>query len=144
MIPYAHGGESASKTASQKAVKETVLGLTFRGRHRAYPLKVFASRKPINDVIGRQEIVIFHDSERDLSVAYFRMVLGEPIEFSGHVSGTVADDRTTITRWDMATGEAVGGNLFGMQLISMPVTRASWSEWFAAHPDTTVYSGSLP
>lgn len=117
-----------------------VLGLSFLGLYRAYPIQHFPTPRVLNDEIQDQEIAIFHDPGQGVSAAYFRMVLGEPIEFSGTVRGTVADDITTITRWDMASGKAVGGNLIGMELIPLPVSRTSWAEWFASHPDTSVFS----
>lgn len=116
-----------------------VLGLSFRGQHRAYPLEIFLPPRALNDDIRQQEVVVFHDQDRGVSSAYFRMILGEPIEFSETVNGTVADDITTITRWDLGTGKAVGGNLAGMELISLPVITTSLNEWRARHPDTEIY-----
>jgi hypothetical protein len=121
-----------------------VLGLSFRGRHRAYPVNLFSPPRVVSDSIRQQEVLVFHDPALDISTAYFRMVLGEPIEFSRSVDGTVADDLSTITRWDLSSGRAVGGNLTGMELISLPVTLTSWAEWFAKHPDTDVSSPDGP
>ena len=121
-----------------------VLGLSFRGRHRAYPLRYFSPAAVVNDQIRQQEVAVFHDGDRGLSRAYFRMVLGEPIEFSGGVKDALADDLSTITRWDMTSGKAVGGNLIGMELIPLELTRTSWEEWLASHPDTTVFSPEAP
>ena len=122
---------------------EEVIGLSFRGRHRAYPLDLLSVKSLINDTVRRQEIVVFHHRQSDTTVAYFRVILGEPIEFSGQVvEGVVADDLTTITRWDMLSGKAVGGNLAGMSLISLPVRRLPWKDWVAAHPETTIYTHS--
>lgn len=123
----------------------SVLGLSFHGNHRAYPLSLFSDPRVINDEIRQQEIAVFHDGELGISSAWFRLILGEPIEFSGDVSGGgVVEDLTTITRWDMVSGKAVGGNLAGMELVPIPLARTSWAEWFAAHPDTTVFSFGNP
>ena len=67
------------------------------------------------------------------------MVHGEPIEFSGAATGTVADDLTTVTRWDLATGVAVGGNLQGQRLVPLTVTTTSWAGWAATHPNSQLY-----
>ena len=123
----------------------SVLGISFRGKHRAYPLSLFSDPRVINDEIRQQEVAVFHDGELGISTAWFRMILGEAIEFSGEVSGgAVAEDLTTITRWDMTSGKAVGGNLAGMELVPLPLAHTSWAEWFAAHPDTTVFSFGNP
>jgi hypothetical protein len=71
--------------------------------------------------------------------AWFRTVLGEPIEFSGSAVGVVADDLTSVTRWDLTTGVAVGGNLEGQRLVPLGVTTTSWGAWVAAHPNATTY-----
>ena len=121
------------------AAQEVVVGLSVRGAHRAYPTTLFSARRVVNDVIGDMEVAVFHDPERGLSSAWFRLVLGEPIEFSGNATGTVADDLTTITRWDLATGVAVGGNLQGQRLVPLPVLTTSWAGWAATHPNAQVF-----
>jgi hypothetical protein len=121
------------------AAQEAVVGLSVRGAHRAYPTTLFSDRRVVNDVIGDMEVAVFHDPERGLSAAWFRMVRGEPIEFSGTATGTVADDLTTITRWDLATGVAVGGNLEGQRLVPLAVLKTSWAGWAATHPNAQVF-----
>lgn len=121
-----------------------VIGLSFRGLHRAYPLDAFTGPRVINDRIRQQEIAVYYDPGRGLSAAYIRLVLGESIEFSGSLNGTLAEDITTVTRWDMTSGKAVAGNLLGMELVPLPVTRTSLPEWLASHPDTTVYAAEGP
>jgi hypothetical protein len=130
---------SATESAAL-AEQQPVIGLSFRGVHRAYPLTLFSARRVLNDVIGRMEVAVFHDPERGVSAAWFRTVLGEPIEFSGAATGDVADDLTTITRWDMTTGEAVSGNLEGQRLTQLSVTTTSWAGWAASHPNAAVFS----
>jgi hypothetical protein len=136
-LPEAGGAEGGSGS-------DLVLGLSFRGRHRAYPIRYFSPPAVVNDRIRQQEVAVFHDGDRGVSRAYFRMVLGEPIEFAGGVKDALADDLSTITRWDMTSGKAVGGNLIGMELIPLKLTRTSWEEWLASHPDTTVFSPEAP
>jgi hypothetical protein len=129
---------AAGQVVSSEA-PEKVIALSYRGSHRAYPLRLFADRRIVNDVVGSMEIAVFHDPELNLSTAWFRTVLGEPIEFSGTAAGTTAEDLTTITRWDMTTGVAVGGNLAGQRLVPIPFTTTGWREWVAAHPQAQVY-----
>jgi len=121
------------------AAQEPVVGLSVRGAHRAYPATLFSARRVVNDVIGDLEVAVFHDPERGVSAAWFRTVRGEPIEFSGAATGTVADDLTTITRWDLTTGVAVGGNLQGQRLVALPVLTTSWAGWAATHPNAQVF-----
>ncbi len=122
--------------------QDAVVGLSVRGASRAYPAALFSARRVVNDVIGDMEVAVFHDPERGLSSAWFRMVRGEPIEFSGAAAGTVVEDLTTVTRWDLATGVAVGGNLQGQRLVPLSVTTTSWAGWAATHPNSQVFGGN--
>lgn len=130
---------AASATSVAPAAQEAVVGLSVRGANRAYPTALFSGRRVLNDVIGDLEVAVFHDPERGVSAAWFRMVRGEPIEFSGSATGAVADDLTTITRWDLTTGVAVGGNLQGQRLVPLPVSMTSWASWAATHPNAQVF-----
>lgn len=119
--------------------QEAVLGLSIRNAHRAYPMALFLDRRVLNDVLGGMEVAVFHDPERRVSSAWFRTVLGEPIDFSGTANGGVAEDLTTVTRWDLTTGVAVGGNLQGQRLVPLTLTTTSWDAWSAAHPNAELY-----
>jgi len=123
---------------------EQVIGLSFRGAHRAYPLTLFSDRRVVNDVIGSMEIAVFHSPELGVSAAWFRTILGEPIEFSGTATGAIADDLTTVTRWDLTTGVAVAGNLQGQRLTALPATLTSWDGWAALHPNAGIYGSGRP
>ena len=121
-----------------------VFGLSFRGHHRAYPIEYFSTATAINDLIRHQEIVVYHDPAQGIATAFIRMVLGEPIVFADAVKGALVDDLNTVTRWDLTTGKAVGGNLLGMELVPLPVALTSWSQWVASHPGTTVFTPDAP
>jgi len=137
-LPARHGLGQAVAPAPP-AAQEAVVGLSVRGANRAYPATLFSGRRVVNDVVGDLEVAVFHDPERGLSAAWFRVVRGEPIEFSGSATGTVADDLTTVTRWDLATGVAVGGNLQGQRLVPLPVLKTSWAGWAASHPNAEIF-----
>lgn len=123
---------------------EPVIGLSLRGANRAYPLSLFSDRRVVNDTVASMEVAVFHDPNSGMVAAWFRMVLGEPIEFSGSADGTVADDLTTVTRWDLTTGIAVWGNLEGQRLVALPATTTTWGGWAGLHPNAQVYRGEQP
>ena len=129
----------ARHVAASDGTAESILGLTFRGAHRAYPAGISSSPWIVNDIIGRQEVVIYYNEERALARAWVRMVLGEPILFSERPMGTVGDDLTTMTRWDLSTGKAVSGNLAGMQLVPLKLSETTLAEWQLRHPDSTLF-----
>lgn len=132
-------GSPAPAAPPAPAAQEPVVGLSIRGAHRAYPIALFSGRRVVNDVVADMEVAVFHNPELRVSAAWFRMVHGEPIEFAGSANGAVAEDLTTITRWDLTTGVAVGGNLQGQRLVPLPVTTTSWEGWAALHPNAQLY-----
>ena len=129
----------AAEPAPAPSAQEPVVGLSVRGAHRAYPAGLFSSRQVVNDVVADMEIAVYFDPEHGVGAAWFRSVLGEPIEFEGTATGAVATDLTTITRWDLTTGVAVAGNLKGRRLVPLPVTTTSWAGWAALHPNAQVF-----
>ncbi len=119
---------------------EPVIGLSVAGDVKAYPLSLFQTTPVINDQLGRMAIVVFYDEGTGRAAAFFRLVGGEPLEFSGQAAGTVADDLNTASRWDMLTGEAVSGNLAGMKLVPIPAHRAFFLDWRISNPKGLVFS----
>ncbi len=118
---------------------DMVIHLTVAGTTRAYPLATFAASPVVNDLVGPLAVVVFHDRDTGGAAAYFRLVGGEPIEFSGEARGGIADDLTTASRWDMLTGKAVSGGLEGQSLVPIPFRRAGREEWRKANPKGTVF-----
>ncbi len=122
------------------APRDPVIGLALVGVQRAYPLSTFSAAPVVNDEVAHLAVLVFYDHDSDIAVAYFRLVAGEPLEFSGNAAGMVADDLTTATRWDLATGKAVGGSLIGQKLIPIPVKRFPLDDWQKAFPKGTLFS----
>jgi len=52
-------------------------------------------------------------------------------------------DEETETFWSQMTGEAVVGPLTGQRLAWIPSEVATWKDWRARHPDTTVLEAPL-
>jgi len=139
LVALAPPPTSAAEQTAAPGAQEAVVGLSVRGAHRAYPAGLFSARQVVNDVVADMEIAVYFDPEHGVSAAWFRSVLGEPIEFEGTATGAVAADLTTITRWDLTTGVAVAGNLKGQRLVPLPVTTTSWAGWAALHPNAQVF-----
>jgi hypothetical protein len=125
--------------AGEMVPGEAVVGLSVAGDAKAYPLSLFLDTPVINDLIGRMAVVVFYDQGTGRAAAYFRLIGGEPLEFSGQAAGTVADDLTTATRWDMLTGEAVSGNLAGMKMVPIRALLTNLSDWRSSHPRSALF-----
>jgi hypothetical protein len=119
---------------------DQVIGLALGGEQRAYPLTLFDENPVVNDEVGHMAVVVFYNREGGNTAAFFRLISGEPLEFSGRAPGGVADDLTTATRWDMSTGQAVGGNLVGQKLIPIPARKQVYADWRTRYPKGTIFA----
>ena len=125
---------------------DLVLGITRDGESRAYPLRILVYHEIVNDTLGGRSVLVTFCPECGTGIAFDPTVNGKATEFG--VSGTLYKrnllmyDRgsDTPSLWLQASGEAVVGPKTGTSLDMVPVTQAHWSEWQAAHPNTTVLS----
>jgi len=52
-------------------------------------------------------------------------------------------DRETGGLWQVLTGQAVGGELFGKRLECLPSHYSFWFAWRDFHPQTELYGASV-
>ncbi|MCZ6675628.1 MAG: DUF3179 domain-containing protein [Candidatus Poribacteria bacterium] len=125
---------------------DVVLGISVHGESRAYPLRILVVHEIVNDTLGGIPVLVTFCPECGTGIALDPVVDGQGLEFG--VSGMLYKrnllmyDRGSDTPglWVQALGEAVVGPKTGTLLDLLPATQAHWSEWKAAHPDTTVLS----
>lgn len=125
---------------------DQVLGIARDGESRAYPLRILVNHEIVNDTLAGRPVFVTFCPECGTGIAFDPNVNGKALEFG--VSGTLYQrnllmyDRgsNTPSLWLQATGEAVVGPKTGISLDRVPTTQAPWSEWKAAHPNTTVLS----
>jgi len=125
---------------------DRVAGLVINGEARAWPLRLLRRHELVNDVLGGEPVVVAYAALADLVVAASRRLDDEVLELA--ISGLFVDsmplyfDRRdapgAASLWHPMTLAAVSGPLAGRRLELLPVQLATWAEWFAAHPDTTV------
>lgn len=124
---------------------DLVLGLDYAGVVRAYPVFILNRHEVVNDTLNGVPIAVTFCPLCGSGVAFQRELNGEAVEFgvSGllHNSDLILYDRATESLWQQITGTAIAGPQRGATLTAVPLAMATWSDWFAAHPDTTVLSG---
>jgi len=128
---------------------DRIIGVSFQGLARAYPLRLMRWHEVVNDTLGGEEIVVTYSGLCDASAVWRR-----PVNDSGSmvfgVSGLLVNSNTLIydrgdglresTLWSQLGGHAIAGPLACSQsrLEGVPFELASWSDWLERHPDTDV------
>ena len=123
-----------------KGPKKRVLGLRVGGQAKAYPFKDLADSPVVNDAIQGYPVVVWFDPETETGLAYGRIVGEEILTFV--VDPNDPDfliDQKSGSRWSIATGLAVAGQLRGEQLPPLVVTPSFEFGWFAYFPDSEIY-----
>jgi len=117
----------------------------------AYPYRVLADKRVINDTLAGQDLVIFWKggtnsaldaraiaSGRDIGATgvFDRNVNGKRLTFL--VEGDQFIDKETGTNWDIF-GRGISGTLAGQQLAPIVHGNYFWFAWAAFRPDTKIY-----
>ncbi len=115
-----------------------VIGVLAGDEARAFPLQSAPVDAPMQDLVGGVPLVILEDGQGIASVAYHRALTdGRVLDFLRR-DGQIFDVQTG-SRWN-STGQAVEGELAGVQLTFVTSFFTEWYGWAAFHPETTIYS----
>lgn len=140
------------KTDTRLPAMERVIGVEFGDQAKAYPYSVTRARNVIYDLIGRQEIVIFHGdgalSALDAEETGKSREVGSTGVFDPQVDGRRLRfryeggqfiDEETKSSWNIL-GQAVSGKLRGKSLT--PITHGDYFAfaWFAFKPASLVFA----
>jgi len=119
--------------------RETILGLEVGDQSKAYPLSALQKQSVINDRLGRDAVVIVHQSKSDTTTALDPLVHGTTLEF--RAANPEADrlvDLETHSTWN-AYGLCLSGKLKGAQLHQFILEPEFWFAWSEFRPKTQVY-----
>ncbi len=132
---------------------ERTVGVTVRGRYKAYPFSAVQAVGAVNDTVAGVPVVVLWapgtadaldssstagGADVGAALAFDRRVEGEPLEFAPAGDGRFTDDRTG-SMWNVL-GQAVGGELAGSRLEPVVHTNEFWFAWSAFHPDGEVFA----
>jgi hypothetical protein len=111
---------------------------------RAYPLQILTWHEIVNDTVGGLPLTISFCPLCNTAIAFERTLDGRMLDFgiTGRLlfSNLIMYDRQTESWWQQVGGDAIAGDLAGLQLTFYPATIISWDEFKAAHPDGQVLS----
>ncbi|MAG48034.1 hypothetical protein CL617_05490 [archaeon] len=145
-IPSIDNPKYISVEEADKWIKdnELVLALTYKNVERVYPLQILVSHEIVNDFIAGDAILITYCPLCGSGIAYERTINGEVVEFgtSGKLynSNLVMYDRKTESYWTQIDGDAIVGELTGMELKEISIDTVAWRDWKKLHKDSEVLS----
>jgi hypothetical protein len=126
------------RDSSSWKFKSWVIGVSDRGRSKAYDWNELTSRKVVNDSIGDIPIVLILEMDGLSFHAWNRMVNGQALIFDLNKDSRQLEDRNTLSIWDW-DGVCREGKLKGSNLLPVQAYQEFWHSWQSFHPNTTKY-----
>ncbi len=118
--------------------KATVFGVIVNGAPKAYDLLSLVPRPVLNDSLGGANIAVVTPPGTSAARAYLRGNI-ELTEAKATGGETVVTD-TTGRRWRMTEEALVRTDDASIKLARMPTHFSFWFGWYAAYPNTQVYT----
>jgi hypothetical protein len=124
--------------------KEPVVRVRVGADVRAYPIQILMWHELVNDVVGKQPLLISFCPLCNTAIVFERRLGAKVLDFgtTGRLrhSNLIMYDRQTESWWQQATGEAIVGEHLGAQLRFQPGELVAWKDFREAHPDGRVLS----
>lgn len=117
---------------------EPVIGFSFNGEAKAYPLGILMSHEIVNDTIGGRKVAVTYCPLCNSAIVFDARVNGQDLEFgtTGNLrnSDLVMYDRQTQSWWQQFMGEAIVGEMTGTKLKMLPSRMESYARFKARFP----------
>jgi hypothetical protein len=121
--------------------REMIVGIELPRRRKAYPLKMLREQKVVNDVAGREPVLLVYQPGSQTTTAFLRRAGNRVLEFRAAGSGVKElIDEQTHSRWT-AYGRCIAGRLKGQRLKELIPMPSFWYAWAEFYPKTEVYGG---
>jgi hypothetical protein len=125
------------------APDEPVIALEIGGDARAYPAQILIWHEIVNDRVGGVPVAVTYCPLCNTAIVFRRpQADGQLLDFgtSGllYRSNLVMYDRQTGSLWPQALGQAVVGDLTGIELELVPAQLVSFGDFLQMHPDGLV------
>ncbi len=130
-VPEARGEQPADEE----------LGVGRNGDYCAYPVRMMAYHRVVNDHLGGPPILVSYDPETGAGRVFDPVLEGKEYTFdaTAPVRGLpVLKDRETGSEWSILTGEAMSGPLAGKRLAPIAAFMVTWGRWKSLHADSWV------
>lgn len=124
--------------------EEEVIGLSYNGVSKAYPLTMSFYHHIFNDNIGGRDVLVTFCPLTHTAMVFDPIVSGtQAHKFTVDglkESNMIMLDDFTRSHWVQLTGEAIEGIMEGMRLELMFALHTTWGLWRMLHPNTLVLS----
>lgn len=122
--------------------RDPVIAVTAGQASRAFPLRFLVWHEVVNSVVGDQPLLVTYDPRTNATGVFERRLLGAAMHFRAadalHRGGRLLWDTLTQSWWRQFTGEAIVGDLTGLQLPLRPSLLVSYAEYRQAFPQGRV------
>lgn len=128
--------------------KDRVIGLSFNGEARAYPINILNWHEIVNDVVNGKAVSVTYCPLCGTGIVYAADITskGKIERYQFGVSGLLYNsdvllyDRQTETLWSQILSKAISGPMVNSTLKMLPSSLTSWKTWKQKHPNTKVLS----
>jgi hypothetical protein len=117
------------------------LGVGRKGEYCAYPVRMMAYHRVVNDHLGGPPILVSYDPDTGAGRVFDPILEGKEHTFDAAAPEhglPVLHDRETGSTWSALTGEALSGPLTGKRLAPIPSFIVTWERWKSLHADSWV------
>ncbi len=123
---------------------EPVVSVFINREAKAYPLQILTWHEIVNDAVAGVPVSVTFCPLCNSAIAFDRRLEGQVLDFgtTGKLrrSDLVMYDRQTETWWQQLTGEAIVGDLVGLNLKMLPAPLIGYGQFKEAYPDGLVLS----
>ncbi len=123
---------------------DLVVGVTFDGKTRAYPLRILVQHEIVNDQIGQFAFLVTYCPLCGAAMVFDRSTGGRTRSFgvSGllYLSDVLMYDRESESLFSQLGMKAVAGPLAGTMLEWLPSEHMTWKAWRQRYPNGEVLS----
>lgn len=143
-LDHPEAGVADGTEATAWADDVMVLGLSWNGEARAYPVPILDHHELVNDTLGGRPVLISWCPLCGTGMVFDRRVAGAERHFgvSGllYQSDVLMYDRETQSLWSQIFSRAISGASRGSELVLLRSRMESWGAWRLRHPGTTILS----
>lgn len=123
---------------------QRVMGVSFAGHTRAYPIAILNRHEVVNDQFGEYHVAVTYCPLCGSGMVFRAPNANQALTFG--VSGLLYNsdvllyDRETESLWSQLQMQAVTGPRKGEKLKMLASSHTTWQEWLSRYPDTEVLS----